>query len=68
MMTRALRRGVMVALAIPTAVLLTGAVYQTLSVRRESIRFPPPGRLITVAAKRRLNSVCLGYGEAIDFR
>jgi pimeloyl-ACP methyl ester carboxylesterase len=63
MLPRALKRRVMVALAIPVALFLSGAVYQTLSVRWESIRFPPPGRLIPVGLKRRLNLVCLGEGE-----
>ena len=63
MLTRALKRRAVVALAIPVALFLAGAVYQMLSVRRESIRFPPPGRLIPVDSNRRLNLVCLGEGE-----
>ena len=47
---------------------LIGALYQTVSVRRESRRFPPPGRLIDVAAPgdgaaRRLHLICIGEGE-----
>jgi pimeloyl-ACP methyl ester carboxylesterase len=65
-LTGALKRRVMVALAITVALFLIGAVYQTLSARRESIRFPPPGQLIPVetkGSKRRLHLVCLGQGE-----
>ena len=55
----------MVALAIPAAVFLTGAVYQTLSVRRESIRFPPPGRAHSgsceAQAQLRLSWIRRGY-------
>jgi len=65
MATRALKRRVMVALAIPAAVFLTGAVYQTLSVRRESIRFPPPGRAHSgsceAQAQLRLSWIRRGY-------
>jgi pimeloyl-ACP methyl ester carboxylesterase len=63
MLTRAIKRRAMAALAIPVTLFLTGGLYQTLSVRRESIRFPPPGRLIPVASMRRLNLVCLGEGD-----
>ena len=56
------RRG-LIALAVLAAVPLAGALYQTLSVWRESSRFPPPGRLITVGAQRRLHLACLGQGE-----
>src|SRR6267142_846206 len=53
--------------AILVALAATGALYQTLSVRSESRRFPPPGRLINVAgpgesAERRLHLFCLGEG------
>lgn len=46
---------------------LAGALYQTLSVRSETGRFPAPGRLVNVAQpgqpERRLHLVCLGQGE-----
>jgi pimeloyl-ACP methyl ester carboxylesterase len=47
---------------------LAGALYQTLSVRSESGRFPAPGRLVNVAgpgerSERRLHLICLGQGE-----
>src|SRR6266702_216780 len=45
-----------------------GALYQRLSVWRESNRFPAPGRLITVLgpgerSPRQLHLVCLGQGQ-----
>ena len=46
-------------MALPGA----GALYQTLRVRSEYSRFPPPGRLIRVAGQRRLHLICLGQGE-----
>jgi len=53
--------------AILVALPLAGTLYQTLSVRSESGRFPPPCRLINVARpgepERRLHLVCLGAGE-----
>ena len=39
-----------------------GALYQTISVRRDAIRFPPPGRLVDVGG-RRLHIVCIGEGR-----
>jgi pimeloyl-ACP methyl ester carboxylesterase len=58
----------LIALAAVVALPLAGALYQTLSVWRESSRFPPPGRLIMVSApgervQRRLHLLCLGQGE-----
>jgi len=57
-----------VALVIVLALPLAGALYQTLSVRSESGRYPAPGRLINVAgpgerSERRLHLICLGQGE-----
>ena len=40
----------------------TGALYQSISVRREAARFPPPGRLVDVGG-RRLHLLCIGQGE-----
>jgi pimeloyl-ACP methyl ester carboxylesterase len=60
------RRSVLpIALAILVALPIAGALYQTLCVRSESSRFPPPGRLINVAAsgERRLHLICIGQGE-----
>jgi pimeloyl-ACP methyl ester carboxylesterase len=58
----------LVVLVIVAALPLAGALYQTLSVRSESGRFPAPGRLINVAgpgerSERRLHLICLGQGE-----
>ena len=54
-------------IAIPLAAVallhLAGALYQSLSVRREAKRFPPPGRLVPVADQRRLHLLCIGEGE-----
>jgi pimeloyl-ACP methyl ester carboxylesterase len=65
---RARHRVWMIGLAGAVAILLTGALYQFLSVRHESSRFPPPGRLIDVRvpgepAARRLHLVCVGNGQ-----
>jgi len=62
------RRGWLLAIAILVALTLAGALYQTLSVRSESGRFPASGRLINVAragerSERRLHLICLGQGE-----
>jgi pimeloyl-ACP methyl ester carboxylesterase len=62
------RRILLLTLLILTALPIAGALYQTLSVRSESRRFPPPGQLIDIAAPgesapRRLHLICLGDGE-----
>src|SRR5260221_8912187 len=63
------RRRVLLGMPVILAALAAaGALYQDLSVRSESRRFPPPGRLINVAgpgepAERRLHLLCLGQGE-----
>jgi len=44
------------------ALAASGVVYQSVSVRRERTRFPPPGRLVDVGG-RRLHLVCLGEGH-----
>jgi pimeloyl-ACP methyl ester carboxylesterase len=41
---------------------LCGALYQTLCVRAEAVRFPPPGQLIDIGG-RRLHLICLGHGD-----
>jgi len=65
---RKLRRVLLVGLAILLALPVAGALYQTLSVRSESVRFPAPGSFVNVAgagerAERRLHFVCVGQGE-----
>jgi pimeloyl-ACP methyl ester carboxylesterase len=62
------RRLWLLAIVIPAALLIAGALYQTLTVRNESGRFPAPGRLVNVAgtgerSERRLHLICLGQGE-----
>jgi pimeloyl-ACP methyl ester carboxylesterase len=42
--------------------LAAGAIYQTVSVRREARRFPPPGTLVDVGG-RRLHLQCAGDGS-----
>ena len=41
-----------------------GAIYQSVSVRREAARFPPPGQLIDIGG-RRLHLICLGDGRPV---
>jgi pimeloyl-ACP methyl ester carboxylesterase len=62
------RRLSLLAIVILAVLPLAGALYQTLSVRNESGRFPAPGTLVNVAgagarAERRLHLICLGQGE-----
>ena len=62
------RRVWLLVVAAVVALPMAGALYQTLSVRRESTRFPPPGQLISVSgpgerSSRRLHLICLGQGE-----
>jgi len=62
------RRLLLLALLTLAALPITGALYQILSVRSEARQFPPPGKLIDIAAPgegapRRLHFVCLGQGE-----
>ncbi|HTK74879.1 MAG TPA: hypothetical protein VL371_06435, partial [Gemmataceae bacterium] len=49
------------ALAILSALPLAGALHQSWEVRAEALRFPAPGRLVTVG-QRRLHLVCVGEG------
>lgn len=55
----------LLALSVVTVLGAAGALYQWLSVRSETRRFPPPGRMVNVAGPggRRLHLVCLGQGE-----
>src|SRR3990172_2880594 len=55
------RRFFLIVPGILVALALTGVLYQTLSVRRWSTRFPPPGRLVDVGG-RRLHLICTGEG------
>jgi pimeloyl-ACP methyl ester carboxylesterase len=56
------RRVILIAAGALVALLAAGALYQSVSVRREAGRFPPPGQLIDVGG-RRLHLVCIGNGE-----
>jgi pimeloyl-ACP methyl ester carboxylesterase len=62
------RRLSLLAIVILAVLPFAGALYQTLTVRNESGRFPAPGRLVNVAgagerSERRLHLICLGQGE-----
>lgn len=56
------RRRVAIVLGVVAALPLAGALYQTVSVRRDAHRFPPPGRLVDIGG-RRLHLICAGAGE-----
>jgi pimeloyl-ACP methyl ester carboxylesterase len=43
---------------------IAGAVYQAVSVERETRRFPPPGQLVDIGG-RRLHLVCIGDGGPV---
>jgi len=51
-----------IVLGVVAALPLAGALYQTVSVRREAARFPPPGRLADIGG-RRLHVICEGAGD-----
>jgi len=57
-----LRTLLIVALLVVVVSAAVGAAYQAMSVRRESGRYRPVGRLIDVGG-RRLHLVCIGAGE-----
>lgn len=57
------RRALLILLGAVVALAAMGALYQTLGVRRDARRFPPPGRLVDVGGGRRLHLVCIGDGE-----
>jgi len=57
------KRLVLVVLATLLMAAAAGALYQTLSVRRDAARFPPPGRLVDVGGGRRLHLLCIGDGR-----
>lgn len=56
------KRFVLIVLVSLLSAAAAGAVYQTLSVRRDAARFPPPGRLVDVGG-RRLHLLCIGDGR-----
>lgn len=56
------RRAVYIVLAVVLGLPAGGALYQAVSVWRESTRFPPAGRMIDIG-ERRLHLVCIGSGE-----
>ena len=55
-------RLVLIVLAALLSTAAAGAIYQTVSVRRDTARFPPPGRLVDVGG-RRLHLLCIGDGR-----
>ncbi len=57
-----IRRSLLSVLAVLVALPAAGALYQTLSARRDARRFSPPGTLVDVGG-RRLHVVCSGDGE-----
>jgi pimeloyl-ACP methyl ester carboxylesterase len=52
----------MIAAGVLVALLAAGVLYQSVSVRREAGRFPPPGQLVDVGG-RRLHLLCIGEGQ-----
>jgi hypothetical protein len=56
------RKVLLVFLIIVIGLSAAGALYQAISVRRESTRYRPSGRLVDVGG-RRLHLVCIGQGE-----
>ena len=56
------RRALLISSGVLLALPLSGALYQTLTVRREAARFPPPGQLVDIGG-RRLHLICIGQGE-----
>jgi len=57
------KRFVLIVLATLLSAAAAGTIYQTVSVRRDAARFPPPGRLVDVGG-RRLHLLCIGDGRA----
>jgi pimeloyl-ACP methyl ester carboxylesterase len=58
------RRLFLIAAGLVLALALSGAVYQSVSIRREAGRYPPPGRLVDVGG-RRLHLLCIGDGTPV---
>ncbi|HEX7779455.1 MAG TPA: alpha/beta hydrolase [Vicinamibacterales bacterium] len=56
------RRVFLIAAGALVALLAAGVLYQSVSIRREAGRFPPPGQLVDVGG-RRLHLVCIGDGQ-----
>jgi pimeloyl-ACP methyl ester carboxylesterase len=59
-----MKRLLVALLGLAVVLALGGALYQTVSVRREARRFPPPGTLVDVGG-RRLHLQCAGEGSPI---
>ena len=57
-----LRKILLIAVIGVVLLAAAGAVYQSISVRRESERFHPPGQLVDLGG-RRLHLICIGAGE-----
>lgn len=58
------RRFFLIAAGLILTLALSGAVYQSVSIRREAGRYPPPGRLVDVGG-RRLHLLCIGDGTPV---
>jgi pimeloyl-ACP methyl ester carboxylesterase len=56
------RRFSLIAAGVLVALAAAGAFYQSVSVRREAGRFPPPGQLVDIGG-RRLHLLCIGEGQ-----
>lgn len=56
------RRLLLILIGLLAVLTAAGSVYQTVSVRRESARYLPPGRFVDVGG-RRLHLICIGDGE-----
>jgi pimeloyl-ACP methyl ester carboxylesterase len=57
------RRVFLIATGVLLVLAAAGALYQSVSVRREAGRFPPPGRLVDIGGGRRLHLLCIGDGQ-----
>ena len=57
------RRVFLIATGVLLVLAAAGALYQSVSVRREAGRFPPPGRLVDIGG-RRLHLLCIGDGPS----
>ena len=58
------RRLLLIAVGLLLALAAAGAVYQSVNLRREAGRYPPPGRLVDIGG-RRLHLLCIGDGTPI---
>src|SRR5882724_9786313 len=64
-MLKWLKRGTWALLAMLVLASITGFIYQTVTLARDTARYHPPGRLIDVGGGRRLHLDCRGTGSPI---